>query len=306
MFPGGKKFAFTVCDDTDNATVANVKPVYDLLYNCGIKTTKSTWVYPPRGSFKGSSMQDEDYLSFIHELQDRGFEIGLHNVGDGPFTRQEISDGLDIFKKNIGHYPRIHSNHSANPDNLFWWENRFVWPINLMYKLLSERAAERGGESLINSFFWGDLAKRHIRYIRNLTFNGINTIASDQKMPYRINKMAEFSNLWFSSSDGGAVNEFTELISPANVDRLAKDGGVCIVYTHFSSGFVNDSGKVNAEFEKNIRYLSQKDGWFVPATTLLDYLANHQTTIDPGYLYKLGTNIRWVAHKFAKSLRQNR
>jgi len=305
MFPEGKKFAFTVCDDTDNATVANVKPVYDLLYSCSIKTTKSTWVYPPRGSCKGSSIQDEEYLSFIHELQDRGFEIGLHNVGDGLFSRQEISDGLDIFKEKIGYYPKIHSNHSANPDNLFWWENRFVWPINLIYKLFKNSTVKRGGELQINNFFWGDLTKRHIRYIRNLTFNNINTIASDPKMPYQINKTAEFSNLWFSSSDGRTVNEFTELISPENIDHLAKDGGICIIYTHFASGFVNEKGEINSQFEKNIRYLAQKNGWFVPASTLLDHLAKKQTTIDPGYLYKLGTNIRWVTNKLTKRLHQN-
>ena len=102
MFPDGKKFAFTIFDDTDYATVANVKPVYDLLYVCGIKTTKSVWVYPSRGFFNGSSLQDKEYLDFIHELRDRGFEIGLHNIGDGLFTRQEISDGLNIFKEYIG------------------------------------------------------------------------------------------------------------------------------------------------------------------------------------------------------------
>jgi hypothetical protein len=299
MFPESKKFAFTVCDDTDNATVENVKPVYDLLYSCGIKTTKLVWVYPPRGSFKGLSLQDKEYLSFIHELRDRGFEIGLHNVGDGIFTRQEIRDGLDLFKEKIGYYPRIHANHASNLDNLFWWEKRFEWPINLMYKLFSKRRAERGGESRINDSFWGDFAKQHIRYIRNLTFNGINTIASDPKMPYQVNRTAEFANLWFSSSDGRTVKEFIELISPANVDRLAEDGGACIVYTHFASGFVNDTGKLDPQFEKYIQYLAQKGGWFVPASTLLDHLASKQSTIDPGYLYRLGTNIRWGANKFA-------
>ena len=192
MFPERKKFAFTVFDDTDNATVANVKPIYDLLHSCGIKTTKSVWVYRSRGFFKGSSLQDAEYLSFINELQDQGFEIGLHNVGDGIFTRQEIRDGLDLFKEKIGYYPRIHANHASNPDNLFWREKRFEWPISLMYKILSRRKAERGGESPISNYFWGDFAKQHIRYIRNLTFNGINTIASDPKMPYQINRTAEF------------------------------------------------------------------------------------------------------------------
>ena len=39
-FPHGKRFAFTIVDDTDVATVANVKPLYDLLHELGFRTTK--------------------------------------------------------------------------------------------------------------------------------------------------------------------------------------------------------------------------------------------------------------------------
>ena len=46
LFPNEKKFAFTIFDDTDLATVQNVKPIYDLLYQLGIITTKSVWVFP--------------------------------------------------------------------------------------------------------------------------------------------------------------------------------------------------------------------------------------------------------------------
>ena len=51
-FPGVKRFAFTVFDDTDHATVRNTAPVYALLEELGI-TTKSVWVYPPRGTVWG-------------------------------------------------------------------------------------------------------------------------------------------------------------------------------------------------------------------------------------------------------------
>ena len=60
-----------------------------------VLTTKSVWVYPPRGRFGGQSLMDDDYLGFILKLQAQGFEIALHGVGDGPFARQEIMDGLD-------------------------------------------------------------------------------------------------------------------------------------------------------------------------------------------------------------------
>lgn len=42
----GKSFAFTIIDDTDEATVANVKPIYDLLAELGIWTTKTVGPFP--------------------------------------------------------------------------------------------------------------------------------------------------------------------------------------------------------------------------------------------------------------------
>src|ERR1700704_6061782 len=94
-FPGGARFAFSVFDDADFATVANSAPVYRLLADNGILTTKSVWVYPPRGSSDGDSLLDPAYRDWILDLQAQGFEIGLHNVGDGAFTRREILEGLD-------------------------------------------------------------------------------------------------------------------------------------------------------------------------------------------------------------------
>ncbi|MGI6449930.1 MAG: hypothetical protein ACOX3R_06475 [Desulfitobacteriia bacterium] len=41
QWPDGKRFAFTIIDDNDNATVQNNKPIYDLLLALGMKTTKT-------------------------------------------------------------------------------------------------------------------------------------------------------------------------------------------------------------------------------------------------------------------------
>ena len=91
-------------------------------------------------------------------------------------------------------------------------------------------------------------------------------------MPYQCKRKSRYSNYWFSSSDGDTVREMNALLSPVNCDRLEKQGGVCIAYTHFAYGFVNAQGQLNPEFERNIRYLAGKAGWFVPVSTLLDYL----------------------------------
>ena len=67
-WPDNKDFAFTIIDDTDNATIKNIKPVYDLLIKLGLKTTKTIWLYKPRDAFLGSSMQDNEYRDFIFDL----------------------------------------------------------------------------------------------------------------------------------------------------------------------------------------------------------------------------------------------
>jgi len=38
-FPNGNRFAVSILDDTDDARVENVKPVYDLLGEPGFRTT---------------------------------------------------------------------------------------------------------------------------------------------------------------------------------------------------------------------------------------------------------------------------
>ena len=43
------KFRFSIIDDTDDATLENIKPVYDFLHKKKIYITKTVWVYPPNG-----------------------------------------------------------------------------------------------------------------------------------------------------------------------------------------------------------------------------------------------------------------
>lgn len=305
-FPDGKAFAFTIFDDTDHGTIASTKPVYDLLARCGMRTTKSTWVFPPRGAFTGSSLADEDYRAWLMTLRDSGFEIGLHNVGDGLFTRAEIRDGLETFRDVFGAYPRIHANHAGNPDNLYWWEKRFEAPISLAYRLAyllrKKRMPPQGGDSPSAPYYWGDLCRDHVTYVRNLTVNHINTLEADARMPYHV-AAKPLVKYWFSASDGNDLAQFTELIAPENVDALEASGGACIVYTHFAKGFVRD-GEVDRAFRERIEYLAGKRGWFVPTGQLLDHLLSvNGGGDDPGYAYRMRTNIKWCMDRLAKRVR---
>ena len=83
IWPDGKKAAFAIIDDTDDAVMPDITRVYDTLINNGVKSTKTVWVYPVRDKhlFKGATLtSDPEYAMFVKNLVSLGFEIGLHNV----------------------------------------------------------------------------------------------------------------------------------------------------------------------------------------------------------------------------------
>src|SRR5581483_9388776 len=71
---------------------------------------------------------------------------------------------------------------------------------------------------------------------------------------------------WFSAREGAGPEAFTSLISESNQDRLAAECGACVVYTHYGNRF----HRLPAEFRRLIQRLSRMNGWFVPASRLLD------------------------------------
>lgn len=311
VFPEDRRFAFTVFDDTDNSTLQNTRPVYDLLESLGMRTTKSVWVERPRGPSSGACLRDDDYRSWILELRDAGFEIGFHGVGDGDFSRDEILAGIAAFREIVGHGPRVYANHQSNPYNVYWWSRRFPWPFDWLYSIANAlRRRSLGGEGGHvegSGHFWGDALKQEVEYIRNLTFNSVDTFACDPHMPYR-RRDTPYANFWFSSSDGHTVEEFNDLVSTENVDRLEREGGVCIVYTHFASGFVDADGTLHPEFRRRMEALAKRDGWFVPTGRLLDHLRSRRSMDDEyttsGYQRRLA--IRWAMERVLKRIRYGR
>lgn len=300
-WPEGRQFAFTIVDDTDFSVVENTAPVYQLLKECGMRTTKTVWVYPPRDHIAGDCLQDRDYLTFIRQLKRDGFEIALHGVGSGAFSRDEIIEGLRFFKEALGDYPTMHINHSMNPDNLYSGYKRFVFPLRHLMKRL--RRDTFYGDERDSPYFWGDCAQKHIRYARNHVINGINTLAFDPRMPYPMKGRAPGPNNWFSSSDGSTAERCNQLLCDRNIGRLERSAGCCIVYTHFAKGFVKD-GQLDATFEIAIRNLAARNGWFAPAGEVLDHLAGQKTNSGPSsYAYLLGLDLKLTVDRISKKVR---
>jgi hypothetical protein len=304
-WPHNKDFAFTIIDDTDNATVTNVKPIYNFLKSKSILTSKTTWVFPPNDSFQGQSLSEKDYYNFLLEIENQGFEILLHGVGSGTFKRSEIIKGFEIFNEKFGRYPSVYINHSFNPDNIYWGYKRFGPFLGFLTKQLAGKSREFFGDIKDSDFYWGDLSKKYIKFNRNRVFYSINTLKNDPKMPF-MEKNKRDCNYWFSSSDGQTIMEFNNLTSPKNIDKLVKENGLSIVYTHFACGFVDSNCELDSTFKYNIEYLSSKNGWFVPVSQILDYLLriNKNHSVDSNYLNSL--DLRWLRDRIRKKIKYGR
>jgi len=273
-WPDGKAFAFTVFDDTDNQTLANGKPVYDLLADLGFRTTKSVW--PLAGSrparFEGATCADPAYLAWTRELQAQGFEIGLHGATYHTSPREVTSEALATFAAAYGHPPRAHANHYDNREGIYWGDARFSGVNRWAYNALTRfrRAGAFEGHVPSSPLFWGDLCRDAIGYVRNFVFDDINTLRACPQMPY-VDPDRPYVRRWFASTDGPNAAAFVRALSEANQDRLEEEGGACIMYTHFAEGFVADGQPVPA-FARVMERLSRKNGWFVPVSTLLDHI----------------------------------
>src|SRR5690606_17184091 len=109
-----------------------------------------------------------------------------------------------------------------------------------------------------------------VRYCRNFVFSDVDTLAACPWMPYH-DPRRPFVQAWYASSEGSNVNRFIRTLSERNQDRLEAQGGACIVYTHFGHGWV-DRGSLHRQAAELLERLSRRNGWFVPVSTLLDYL----------------------------------
>ncbi|MBI4559140.1 MAG: hypothetical protein HY706_16265 [Candidatus Hydrogenedentes bacterium] len=276
-WPDGRAFAFTVFDDTDRATAENIREVYAFLKDLGMFTTKSVW--PIRGKetprIGGATCDDGDYCDFVRRLHAEGFEIGFHNATFHSSCREDTIRGLDTFARYFGHDPATHANHADNAEAIYWGEDRLSGMYRAGYNLLTQfrnRGRFRGHREG-DPCFWGDVCKSRIKYVRNFVYSEMNTLRLCPFMPYH-DPQRPYVNYWFASSEGPEVGAFNGCVAEAAQDRLEAEGGACIMYTHFAYGF-QEGRDLQPRFERLLRRLAGKNGWFVPVSRLLDFLLEH-------------------------------
>ena len=176
-WPNNKQFAFTIFDDTDRANLKDNQLVYQCLNELNFKTTKSVWMTDGNKPTKDSGVTCDDkiYLNWLLELKNKGFEIGYHNTTYHSSYRQEIEEGLEKFVKIFNQSPAVMANHSANQENIYWGSHRVSGSRRAIYNILTRFKKNKfyKGHNESSPYFWGDLCKKHITYVRNFVFSDI-------------------------------------------------------------------------------------------------------------------------------------
>jgi len=297
-WPDGKEFAFTIFDDPDFDTVENVAAIYSFLGDIGFRTTKAVWPLRGNGTPKigGATCEDEQYLKRVLSLQDQGFEIALHNVTYHSSKREETMRGLEVFRRLFGRYPNSLANHTGCNEGIYWGNSRLSGLQKVIYDSLHlNRKNVHQGHVETSPLFWGDHCQEKIKYVRNFVFGEINTLKACPVMPYH-DPARPYVNYWFAGSEGPNVGSFNAMISEKNQDRLASEGGACILYTHLAAGFL-EKWRINGRFKFLMERLSKLNGWFVPVDSLLDHIlkvrGNHSiTSYERSRMER-----RWLWHK---------
>lgn len=301
LYPDNKKFAFTILDDTDDATRENVEPIYRYLKESGFRTTKTVWPLSKdeqqQSLFDGSSdLSNPDYLDFIKWLASENFEVTWHGPAMESSNREKIINGMDAFEKYLGFSPSLHVNHSHNKDNMYWGLDRFNNPfVKFILKLTSAYKENTfQGQSKDSMYFWGDIATQHFKYCRSFTFENLNILNTNPSIPYVDPKRPEF-NYWFSTCDADSVFQFEERFTKKNMLKLINEQGTCILSTHFGKGYCKN-GQVKDSVKRVLDFLASHEGWFVPVSEMLnkrlqsDYgkelSTTERTTMELRWLYE--------------------
>ena len=95
------------------------------------------------------------------------------------------------------------------------------------------------------------------------------------------------------------VTSFNNLLTKENIDKLEREKGCCILYTHFAYDFVDENGNLDEGFKAAIDYLASKNAWFATASEILDHVLRDRE-YKPSKFYEFMMDIKWFFERLKK------
>lgn len=294
LYPNGHTFAFTIVHDADSSYSRRLAPLFDEFDALNMKITATVFVYwadwaqdgkiwsswnridDPEKKFlapQAVPLVDDNERAFYLGLAARGHEIGMHTPSDTSDTTRRMQSAFEYFAQTFGHPPAIYVEHStrSNKETL---QNEGANPRSNYYSL-----------AVLKSYHpwvwvdgpWGLPADNEPRYYDLVAFNGA-PFSNEESQHYGLDKVFMRTGKWHKADGDGFLDEYSE----ANVDDLERNRGIALVYTHLDSKWL-DAGthKMRAPICDRLRYITSKNGWFAPASVILDRVtAMKQVSLD--------------------------
>jgi hypothetical protein len=280
-WPYPYRWAFGITDDTDQCNMDNFRVVYEFCLRNNIRPTKTVWTHPAKNCCghlsqlapnHGITLANPEYLAYCRDLQKRGIEFCVHGVSAGNSERADIFSGFEKFKEAFGHYPRLFICHSLNAENPYWGESQFRSRLARRLVRLISRKEEFYGSDPDSPFYWTDLCRQTIDYIRLYRTLELNVLKYNPMMPYHQYDKPDV-RLWFSACAQDA--HVCRRITPQALDRVAAEDGALIHYMHIHklvrNGTTNGPCELKPEVEKAYALVGQRDDcWRAPVSEILD------------------------------------
>jgi hypothetical protein len=114
IVPDGMDFAFSIHSHADRAYPQYFQAMADLSREYGLSGTYDAWLH---GSEISYGMDDANYTAALHELQDSGWDIGLHAISPTNENRSNVIAGIENFTAEFG-TPRTWSDHGHRLQDL--------------------------------------------------------------------------------------------------------------------------------------------------------------------------------------------
>lgn len=257
---------FTLTDDTDAATLSQVKAVYDFLLEHNFRTTKTVWPFlpsekcgnpaTPDSTLRGITLQDEQYLEYCRMLAGKGFEICLHGASAGNNTREQTKKALDFLAENIAPSDTFIC-HSKNADNMYWEEKiTSLFPFTYLLKWFSKH--ECSGEIPSSVYFWGDYCREHINQIRLYRTLHVNTLKRNPSMPYFCPERP-YVNSWFSATK----RPLFYCAQQEKLDQLIAENGLTVLYQYAHRYAHPDTGVLDTKFMRAVETITSNSAILV-------------------------------------------
>jgi len=124
------------------------------------------------------------------------------------------------------------------------------------------------GEDPASPYFWGDLCRERVRYIRLFRTRDANTLAANPSMPY-FEAEKPYVRGWFSATK----RSFRHVTSESVLVRLQREWGLCVLYQYMHRWADPATGAAKPELVAGARRLAAHPViWCDTATRLLDRL----------------------------------